>query len=274
MALTTTVNTRSQAVMERIGMTRDLDADFDHPSLPEGSPLRRHVLYRIGASRTPIAWRRERERGADALRLGRERSLDDRVPRHRVGRAGARRRHPLRVPGLSRARRPGSAGRRSSSGARATARPSPASTPPRSPASRRRGWRSCWVTRASSATGPRSSPRCATPAPSGRPEGVRLLRRLRLGLRGWPDAGPQMAPHGAGPRRVPRVGGVQRRPPAARLQLRRADRLLRPPAGHRAGQRPPGRLLPLRRAHRGRPHQDPGAEAGHDGLLGRQAVRT
>ena len=31
-------------------MTRDRDGDFDHPSLPEGSPLRRHVLYRIGAS--------------------------------------------------------------------------------------------------------------------------------------------------------------------------------------------------------------------------------
>ncbi len=49
-ALTTTVNTRSQAVMERIGMTRDLGGDFDHPSLPEGSPLRRHVLYRVSAS--------------------------------------------------------------------------------------------------------------------------------------------------------------------------------------------------------------------------------
>lgn len=49
-AFTTTVNTRSQAVMERIGMTRDLGGDFDHPSLPEASPLRRHVLYRISAS--------------------------------------------------------------------------------------------------------------------------------------------------------------------------------------------------------------------------------
>jgi RimJ/RimL family protein N-acetyltransferase len=49
-AFTTTRNTRSQAVMRRIGMVRDPDADFDHPSLPEGSPLRRHVLYRIRAS--------------------------------------------------------------------------------------------------------------------------------------------------------------------------------------------------------------------------------
>jgi RimJ/RimL family protein N-acetyltransferase len=48
-AFTTTLNTRSQAVMERIGMRRDKAGDFDHPSLPEGSPLRRHVLYRATA---------------------------------------------------------------------------------------------------------------------------------------------------------------------------------------------------------------------------------
>ena len=40
-------NLRSQAVMERIGMTRDPDGDFEHPSIPEGSPLRHHMLYRI-----------------------------------------------------------------------------------------------------------------------------------------------------------------------------------------------------------------------------------
>jgi RimJ/RimL family protein N-acetyltransferase len=45
-AFTTTLNTRSQAVMERIGMARDPAGDFDHPRIPEGSPLRRHVLYR------------------------------------------------------------------------------------------------------------------------------------------------------------------------------------------------------------------------------------
>jgi RimJ/RimL family protein N-acetyltransferase len=49
-AFTTTLNTRSQAVMERIGMQRDVDGEFDHPSLPQGSPLRRHVLYRARAS--------------------------------------------------------------------------------------------------------------------------------------------------------------------------------------------------------------------------------
>jgi RimJ/RimL family protein N-acetyltransferase len=48
-AFTTTLNTRSQAVMERLGMRRDVAGDFDHPSVPEGSPLRRHVLYRAVA---------------------------------------------------------------------------------------------------------------------------------------------------------------------------------------------------------------------------------
>jgi RimJ/RimL family protein N-acetyltransferase len=45
-AFTTTLNTRSQAVMARIGMRRDVAGDFDHPSVPVNSPLRRHVLYR------------------------------------------------------------------------------------------------------------------------------------------------------------------------------------------------------------------------------------
>jgi RimJ/RimL family protein N-acetyltransferase len=48
-AFTTTLNTRSQAVMSRIGMARDVGGDFDHPGLPEDNPLRRHVLYRISA---------------------------------------------------------------------------------------------------------------------------------------------------------------------------------------------------------------------------------
>jgi RimJ/RimL family protein N-acetyltransferase len=40
-------NRRSRRVMEKIGMTRDPQDDFDHPGLPAGHPLRRHVLYRI-----------------------------------------------------------------------------------------------------------------------------------------------------------------------------------------------------------------------------------
>ncbi len=40
-------NLPSRRVMEKIGMTHNPADDFDHPRLPEGHPLRRHVLYRI-----------------------------------------------------------------------------------------------------------------------------------------------------------------------------------------------------------------------------------
>lgn len=46
-AFTVPANRRSQAVMQRLGMTRNPADDFDHPRLPEGDRLRRHVLYRI-----------------------------------------------------------------------------------------------------------------------------------------------------------------------------------------------------------------------------------
>lgn len=46
-AFTAELNVRSQAVMRRIGMTRDAGDDFDHPLLPAGHRLLRHVLYRI-----------------------------------------------------------------------------------------------------------------------------------------------------------------------------------------------------------------------------------
>ena len=45
-SFTVPANTRSRAVMERIGMTHDPAEDFDHPNLPDGHALRRHVLYR------------------------------------------------------------------------------------------------------------------------------------------------------------------------------------------------------------------------------------
>jgi ribosomal-protein-alanine N-acetyltransferase len=50
-SFTTVANLRSRAVMERLGMRRDPADDFDHPSLPAGHPLRRHVLYRLRATR-------------------------------------------------------------------------------------------------------------------------------------------------------------------------------------------------------------------------------
>ena len=52
LAITAAGNVRSQAVMRRIGMTRDPADDFDDPGVPEG-PLRRSVLFRI--SRLHIA---------------------------------------------------------------------------------------------------------------------------------------------------------------------------------------------------------------------------
>jgi RimJ/RimL family protein N-acetyltransferase len=45
-SFTTETNTPSRRVMERLGMTRDPADDFDHPGLPAGHRLRRHVLYR------------------------------------------------------------------------------------------------------------------------------------------------------------------------------------------------------------------------------------
>jgi ribosomal-protein-alanine N-acetyltransferase len=50
-SFTSVANVRSQAVMRRLGMTRDPTEDFDHPSIPSGHPLGRHVLYRMTATR-------------------------------------------------------------------------------------------------------------------------------------------------------------------------------------------------------------------------------
>lgn len=57
-SFTVPANRRSLNVMQRIGMTHDPADDFDHPRVPEESPLRRHVLYRLGRER----WRQSRER--------------------------------------------------------------------------------------------------------------------------------------------------------------------------------------------------------------------
>jgi ribosomal-protein-alanine N-acetyltransferase len=48
-AMTTTTNSRSAAVMERLGMRRDPADDFEHPGIERGHPLRRHILYRLSA---------------------------------------------------------------------------------------------------------------------------------------------------------------------------------------------------------------------------------
>ena len=52
-SFTATKNLRSQAVMQRIGMHHDPERDFEHPELPSGHRLRRHVLYALRRD----AWR-------------------------------------------------------------------------------------------------------------------------------------------------------------------------------------------------------------------------
>ena len=46
-SFTSLLNEPSWRVMERLGMSHDSADDFEHPRLPEGHPLRLHVLYRL-----------------------------------------------------------------------------------------------------------------------------------------------------------------------------------------------------------------------------------
>ena len=46
-SFTVPANTRSRAVMARLGLTHDEADDFEHPALPVGHPMRHHVLYRL-----------------------------------------------------------------------------------------------------------------------------------------------------------------------------------------------------------------------------------
>lgn len=46
-SFTSVGNAKSRRVMEKIGMTHDPAEDFDHPNVAAGSPISRHVLYRI-----------------------------------------------------------------------------------------------------------------------------------------------------------------------------------------------------------------------------------
>jgi len=54
-SMTTVANLPSRRVMERLGMIRDPADDFDHPFLPQGHPLRPHVLYRLRRPPSPTA---------------------------------------------------------------------------------------------------------------------------------------------------------------------------------------------------------------------------
>ena len=53
-SLTVPANWRSRRVMERLGMTRAPEDDFDHPRLPE-SPLKCHVLYRLRSPKVGVS---------------------------------------------------------------------------------------------------------------------------------------------------------------------------------------------------------------------------
>lgn len=46
-SFTATPNLRSRAVMTRIGLHRRPDLDFDHPALPKGHRLERHVVHAL-----------------------------------------------------------------------------------------------------------------------------------------------------------------------------------------------------------------------------------
>jgi RimJ/RimL family protein N-acetyltransferase len=46
-AITVHDNARSWGLMERLGMTRVAGGEFDHPNVPDGSPLKRHITYAI-----------------------------------------------------------------------------------------------------------------------------------------------------------------------------------------------------------------------------------
>jgi 3-dehydroquinate dehydratase/shikimate dehydrogenase len=46
-SITVPSNIRSKRVMEKLGMHTEPKDDFDHPKVPEGHSLRKHVLYRL-----------------------------------------------------------------------------------------------------------------------------------------------------------------------------------------------------------------------------------
>jgi len=45
LAYTARSNGPSERVMQRLGMTRAADLDFDHPAVPEDHPVRPHIVY-------------------------------------------------------------------------------------------------------------------------------------------------------------------------------------------------------------------------------------
>ncbi len=269
-AFTTTLNTRSQAVMARIGMRRDVDGDFDHPSVPEGSPLRRHVLYRttsdggaggdgrggaVGGSQsspTVTLMSAETAVGGGVRRCewaGRDPEMvayhdtewgvpvhDDTVHFEFLVLEGAQ-------AGLSWStilkRRAGYRKAFAGFDAAKVARFTPAKV------DKLLTDTGIIRNRAKVEATVRNAPRFPR-----RAGGVRLLRRLHLGLRRGTSDRQQVAAYGATAADLGGVRGAEQGPEAARLRLRRPHGLLRPPPGGGAGQRPHRRLFPLCGAHR------------------------
>jgi RimJ/RimL family protein N-acetyltransferase len=46
-SFTVPANTRSSNVMEKIGLKRDINGDFEHHEIDTGHRLSRHILYRL-----------------------------------------------------------------------------------------------------------------------------------------------------------------------------------------------------------------------------------
>ncbi|MEV7994605.1 GNAT family N-acetyltransferase [Streptomyces sp. NPDC086077] len=55
LAVTTKANDRSRAVMTRLTMAHDPTVDFPDPTVPEDSPLRENVVYRLPKARWVLA---------------------------------------------------------------------------------------------------------------------------------------------------------------------------------------------------------------------------
>lgn len=58
-SFTAASNHKSRRVMDKLGLHHDPSDDFEHPNVPDGSPLRPHVVYRITATGADaLPWRR------------------------------------------------------------------------------------------------------------------------------------------------------------------------------------------------------------------------
>ena len=57
-SVTSVLNSASEKVMQRLGMEHNPENDFDHPALPAGHPLSRHVLYHMTRRR----WKEQKKK--------------------------------------------------------------------------------------------------------------------------------------------------------------------------------------------------------------------